>query len=211
MAATLQNGDLISVILESRANAQQLLLTTCWKLEFSGGATDPDMDDAFTALDTAFRVAVTGLYATYVGCLNVTTDFNYVWIQKIYPTRHVRIPFPGTGPGTNVETELPQNVAAVVTLQNDDAGRQNVSNKHIGGIPNTFEENGLITVAGKAALDGLGAALTEPVTVTVGVFDYTFTPTIYHRQNPIISPVVNRYYTQSTSRVMRRRTVGQGS
>lgn len=211
MPILLPDQSVISVNFDGRANGQQILLTTHWRLSVDGGATDPDMDELFTAVDTFWRTPATGLYDTYAGCLNVTTTVPLVWFQAIHPTRYVRVPFPGPATGLVVEGELPQNVAAVCTLQTDAAGRTEVANKHIGGIPDTFVTDGLITVAGKAAINSLAASLKTTQTVTIGAFDYDLVPLIFHRANPALSPVITRGYAQDTSRVMRRRTVGQGS
>ena len=212
MPVPVTENSIIAVSLDGRHDGQQVLLTLNYKLEFvTPSAPDPDMVALFDALHGELD-ALGGLNGDYLNVLTEDMTVPVEWIQQIYPIRRVRRPYsPGDGEGHVAEPGLPPSDAHVITLQGTGTTRHDKGNKHIGGVPLTFSENGEVTAAGLTAYNTLVLSLIDPIDVTIVADDYRFNPIILNRDTPAGSAPVSFGYVQQTTRIMRRRTVGLGS
>lgn len=204
-------GNILSVILESRLNGQQILLTTHWRIKETGAALEVDMYETFDSLNNTFN-EVDGWIALAAACMSQDTEILFVRYQEIYPDRRVNFGFDATNDfGAVAEDSMPPNVALVITVRTDETGPAERGNKHIGGLPVTFVENGAPSGDAIVALGQLGDALVREYVATVGGEDCVFEPILYRRDTPLSSPVVTNHILGQTSRTMHRRTVGLGS
>lgn len=208
----LVENSIITLNFDGILDGQQVLLTTAWRLEFvTLSAPDPNMAGLFDAWHGVID-ALANLNAAYLDSLSHDMTVPYQFFQAIWPTRYVRRRYtPGDGEGHVIEDALPPNVAHVITLQTDVAVPRRVSNKHIGGVPSDGTLEGYITAPQKARLDNLRDWLITPTDVTYGGNDYRLNPVMLKWDSPNNSKRIYTGYTQTTTRVERRRTVGLGS
>lgn len=212
MADNLHIGDIISVNVDSRLNGQQLLLTTNWMID-DIVASDPvpyftGMADFATALDVpgALFAQLAGVYSNEV--LQIRA-----YLQRIAPTRNVRVEVTPTLTEGQIDSpSLPSNVAVVITCRTDDAGRNQISNKHIGGVPNSFVADSFVNPSiGLPAYNELKTALVTGLSFETTLNTIHVSPVILRKSNVLLSPIITNGIVQRTSRVERRRTVGLGS
>jgi|SRR6476620_11006904 len=210
--ATVPEGAIVSYIFDGRLDNQQFLLTSHWKLFFvTFAAPDPDYgalaNAAFAVWDT-----LGDFNARYLDCLSHDASVADVIFQVISPTRLVRKVFhPGDGEGHVIEDALPPNVSHVITLQTDIAVPRVVGNKHIGAVPVTGTLGGEITDPQKTLMNTLAGSLISDCDFTIAGNDYSLQPVMLNKTTPADSKRVFTGYTQTTTRVERRRTVGLGS
>lgn len=131
--------------------------------------------------------------------------------QMVYPNRYAKKFQTRDVAGTNAGATETANQSCVITLQSDYSGRDQVSNKHIGPLPQTagVQVNGLISAGYKALMFALRVQLSMRFENIGGTIQLD--PVIYHRTG-----VGGHFdnitdgYEQTTVRTMRRRTVGVG-
>lgn len=205
-------GDVLSVNWNMRMAEQQILLTTHWKItDITGGGFNVEMNALFEAMNTLFD-SVGEVTDCLVDCLCTDVSILSVDFQSIYNPRYIKVPLlPAQDAGTVAGNSLPPNVAHVMTLRTDVAGRDQIGNKHIGPVPPSFTSGGRVTATGNGAYAPLLTALKTPISVSAGGVDVNLDPCIYRRSDPGNSPLITNGYLQQTTRVERRRTVGLGS
>lgn len=113
--------------------------------------------------------------------------------------------------GTEAAQPSPPNVAAVITLKTDKAGRDQVANKHLGAVPLGFYVAGILTEDAINVYDNVAASLTNTIPVSNGADEFDLIPVIYHRSGLTTSDTITQRQVNNTVRVMRRRTVGLGT
>lgn len=204
-------GDLIQITLLGYWNQQAIMLTHHLKVRTppSGGQTT---SQALQSLLTAIAGETPGTLArTYLECLPDNYTMRIRSAQKIYPTREVMQSQSDALVGLwESGTALTGQLAGVITLRTEKAGRSQVSNKHIGPAPDDGILNGQTTAAWRVPLDNLANALETAITAANGAI---YDPCIYHRGGDgaaAKSDLITSYVLQPTARVMRRRTVGLG-
>jgi hypothetical protein len=204
-------GAVFSINLDGTLYGQQILLTTHWQVVTVTPEISFDDDELFTELNTIID-GVAGIATQYTSCACPNLMGIKQVSQVLHPARFIRrvdtlIHDAGVVEGDS----LPPNVSAAITLRTDTAGRDQMGTKHIAGMPPDFTANGLITVAGMGAYEGLATALITPMTATVDGSAVVCAPVIYRRTAPAESPILSNYIIGDTSRVERRRTVRLGS
>lgn len=204
MAYVINNGAVLQLIINYQYCGQTCLNVTNWKMS---GA--PSGVDGRTTL-TNFLGAVNnlgGMQPHLAAALVDSVSFRDVSAQWIAPTRYAYITQPpSAAAGLLANDGLPPNVALALERANDDAGKINRGDLHIGGISTLHVADGLST--GQAALD-FDSFLSDIVT-PVTLFDLVFTPVTNHRADPTLGKTLLYSRIQDTSRILRRRTVGLG-
>lgn len=211
MPDLLQN-DIVSVTIDSRLDGQQILL--CLHYAVQSIADPPGEVDLNTALDVFATElnAAGGLEELYANSLAQNVSIYWLILQKIHTIRYTHRRYTVAEPvGLITEDALTPNMAVVVTTQGEEAGRHNIGNLHIGGVPQTFVENGLVAAGAYAVYEALGAKLLEEYELDVDGTLVVMTPIIFNRVTPTDSPIRKFAYVQDTVRTMHRRTVGLGS
>jgi len=202
-------GDVFLTTWEGECNAQKILLTHTYEISALSGATD----EMAVSEDIAGRLTQVGvdiMETTFLNCMASNYILDFVHVQKIHPVRYRRYTLPRNIAGALANPALTSNVNAVITFNTNLAGRDQVSNKHVGPAPTTagWYTSGEVTVGYKAVLDALKDAMLQSV---IAAGWYTATPCIYHRADVIPkSDYLSVGIVQPTVRVMRRRTVGLG-
>lgn len=205
-------GDILQVTFRGRYEQQRIMLVHHYRLDAVNPFTDAQ--NVQLALADKVRAGAGGgniIEGSYLACLPPQYTLEKIRTQTIALQRLVMTEVARNVPGTHGGDTETGNQAAVVTLRTALAGRSQVSNKHIGPIPQdvTVQDNGLVTVAYKALLTTLASNLA--VQFADAGTGATFTPVIFHKTGtgPNYS-VIERWLAQETLRVMRRRTVGLG-
>lgn len=131
-------------------------------------------------------------------------------VQKVAPIRYRYYQVTRGVLGTHASDTEATNQTAVITFQTLLAGRNQVSNKHIGPIPQaaTVQANGFVVAAYKTLLSTLADAMADDI--LGGVTAITFSPAIPHTSPLGTYTLIADYAIGDTINVMRRRTVGRG-
>lgn len=128
------------------------------------------------------------------------TPSRFAYVVKTDPARPS-----GLVPGD----AMPVNVACSITKRCQNAGRSFVGTLHMPAVPTDFITNGGITAFGVARYAALIEEMLKEI-VTLGTVQH-FSPVLFHKSSPDISPVIVNASLQPFSRVERRRTVGLGA
>jgi hypothetical protein len=145
----------------------------------------------------------------YLAMFATVYTLQLVRAQRISTERSVLVDAPLGVPGTATGTPGTVNIGTAVTWRTLRSGRRFVSTTHIGGIPSTATVGGVITNAYRNIVNNWAQptlqGIVEPASTLL------FTPGIYHKKPP--GPNFDdwqSYVLQTTTRTMRRRTVGLG-
>jgi len=145
-------------------------------------------------------------------------NYDSVSVQIVFPDRFLKFSTDIPKTGALVGGCEAQNVAGVITKQTAFAGRDAVGSLHLGGLPSSTFNAGLITTAQKTRLTVIGTSMLADINDTSNAI--LWTPILLNKEPiPDTDPVRFRIkggtllYTilvQPEIRVMRRRTVGLG-
>lgn len=202
-------GEVVQVSLRGRALNQRIIFTHTYQV-----LTAPTNPTDWSDFADQFRSALVGQPSdfedAYLACVSSGYQCEIMRIQAVAPSRLAVNDYVINQPGTRGTTNF-SNLAAVVTLRTARAGRDQVSNKHIGPIATADATNGQMINAYLTNLNNLGALL--ELDIEVGETGAVMVPVIWHSraQGPV--PATDRivsHIAQSSARVMRRRTVGVG-
>lgn len=213
MAYTIAQTSIISVIYRSLADGQENLLTLHYRLQPDEGVMDdPDGEEVLGQISTQLSSPLS-VDEDYTSVLSSDIAKTTRIQQVIYPQRFVKVVYAldFDGVGTAPAPMMPPNAAHVITLRGDIATPHARGNKHIGGVPKEWTEDGFATGAALAAYATLADQLKGSFSITTAVGNFNVYPVIYNRANPTISIAVTNYTLGETTRVERRRTVGLGS
>lgn len=191
---------------------QRIMFTQTYRLDAVGPFVTHTLASA--TLLKYIRGGVGGLDAyesLYLALLPAQYTLDYWRAQCIRSVRYVPVDFNRGVPGTNAEDTEAGNQAAVLTLRTVLSGRNQVSNKHIGPLPQgvATQDDGLLTAGYKTLLSNFGTALLNSFSDLPTAS--TFTPCIYHGEPPL--PEANQvtsFVVQDTIRTMRRRNLRAG-
>lgn len=149
----------------------------------------------------------------YLAALPEQYTLEEIRAQLVFPTRYRWQSLNTAGfSGTNPNSANSGQLAGVLTFWTALSGRSQVANKHIGPLPDALSGNGVLTAGALATLLTLRATLAEPIDM-ITTLDGVWQPGIWHSRAKDGQPTFDQWIsstTQTTTRVMRRRTVGVG-
>jgi hypothetical protein len=211
MPPTVDNNTVVQVSYDHRIDSQQDLLTLHWAIRnLTGGPVE--VDALYDQFDLALSNVVTGLDPALSHCYSTDVTIFSRDIQVIAPIRYSYKSYSAPGAAGGVAADaLPPNVSHAITLKNWDVGPANRCVKHMGGVPNTFSANGLLTNVGSTAINNFIATYLTTLTLTSGGRTWDMKPIVYHRLTPTVITELTSGFVADTTRVERRRTVGLGS
>lgn len=207
---TVAPNDLFRVAAVGEAFNQRIILTHAYAVQTVSGAPSEATVSGFL-LDQLRAGGGGDLFETlYLACLPPQYTLLYWQVQKVAPTRFRYYKFTRTQAGTHAAAARTANQAAVITFGTLLGGRSQVSNKHIGPIPEgvNVQVDGLVASAYKDKLSPLASGMLQ----SVGTFGdpANLVPCIPHRTPAGSYTLMFNNIVQSTIRVQRRRTVGLG-
>lgn len=202
-------GDVFLASFRGICNNQRIIFTHTYQV--TGVVAPPS--DYDVALDIAMRLAATGLFnleTPYLNCLADNYQLEEIRAQKISPVRYRYASIARGTFGAYGDDSRTSNLNSVITMWAALAGRRYVANKHLGPIPEGAGvfTGGVVSVGYKASMDALLAKLLLGFTSNGGNVDLA--PCIFHQPPLGGSSLIVDGVSQSTVRVMRRRTVGLG-
>jgi len=205
MARPVNNGAILEVIVDGRSSGQTVLSVFHYRL--SSAAAGVDGTGLVTSLDGMLN-AVGGLVDKYLDCCAVDylpLKISYQWIFPVRYTSQRLTPFAAAG--NIAEILLPANVAMCLVKRTFLTGRTQRGVLHMPGVPVTFVDNSQVSGIGRAAYQALADSVDNTLTLAT---NEVFTPVIFHRADPALSPTIEVVEPESTSRIMRRRSFGLG-
>lgn len=206
MAYAIPSGAVLEVTAEYHVNGQLCMNVWHYYMERDGGITD-GREAALNALTILNPVGK--LFETFRNCISDTVDDILFYAQWITPQRYAYVVTPvGPQAGTVASVPYPQNVSVACTMKGDQADKHNLGRKAMGGVPEDFGANGLLTNLAMVAYQVFCDECRESF---VGVEGEDYSPVIFNRATPELSPVITESFPQPSLRVERRRTVGVGA
>jgi len=208
--ADVQVGDIFQVSFKGSIFGTRILLVHHYR-----ASTVPaglGVIDATEELLDGVRAGVGGddlLETDYLACLPPEYALDQI-VAQLVSSRYRRLVYNAGTTGTHAASTEASNQAAVITLQTDNAGRSQISNKHIGPLPQdvSVQDEGELTVAYKTILGTLLVGLLTPVSQIGGTL--IFDPVIWHKNEVVNFSMLSAGYVQDTLRTMRRRTLFLG-
>jgi len=134
---------------------------------------------------------------------------DWLQLQYVWPSRNAYKRYAATNQvGTQAGDPTPPNVAAVYVLQSDNTGDSAQGTQHVCGLLATDVQDGVIPAIIRGHIETEADFLVTPFTVTGAGLDYELC--IFRRGDPTFSDHVTHSTVMTSSRVLRRRTVGHG-
>lgn len=202
-------GSIVLITWQSEYQSQRYLLTHTYRITATNSTQDTAADTFSIAL--FFSASDAGsLTSKYRICLATDTVIRTVTAQPIHPQRLVRRSINVNFPGTSSGTASTGNIAAVLTLRTQLAGRSQVSNKHIGPPATVDIGAGLIGANLQAAMLNLAMEMDDPQSVPAdGVNLIELSPVIFHKASGLHDVIVSNVVSTRLG-TMRRRTLRVG-
>jgi hypothetical protein len=210
MARPVGSGSIVEVVFEQQEVDQSVLNVFHYRLN---NDTDFVVDgDAVTQLIANWLLIGLGnIPALIKPAFNTQWQYLRLRTQWITPTRYTPLSYStGAGPGTNVNAPLPQNCATTITKRGLLAGRHSIGSSHWAGMTTADLASGVITAGRLATMVGIGDKVFATIDTSSVPGSIDLVPVIFNRVTPAASLNVVDFVVQSTSRTMRRRTVGLG-
>lgn len=205
-------GDILQLSFRGTQAGQRIMMVRTYRCSIAAPNTTytEDMGGVVAKISAG---ALGGMRGRYLSLLPTAYTLNEIRAQVISPVRRVQYSVLQVGQlGTNGGVGNVTNLAAVITMRTALAGRDQVANAHIGPIPSDISSAGSLDATYRLTMSDLKDIFLQ--VITPDGFDVaSWTPCIYHskavlpapRYNDIASAIV-----QTTTRTMRRRTVGRG-
>lgn len=205
-------NDIFAVTWDSLYKGQQVL-TTMHLMVTGVTSSPPDLETTYAGLRT-YNDALGGPGASYAALFSDrVTDIKFR-IQKIYPARwaqSVGFSNPATGSRVAGTSDNPPNVAGSLTLRSLIADPHGRSNLHILATNPADVANGELSEEFTTLLNDFGTAVLGLWAVPSPEDVVAYHSIAFNRANPVLSMQHDTRSVNPHSRVMRRRTVGQGS
>lgn len=200
-------NSIFQITFEGSLYGQQVMTVMTYRF---AAPADGDGPTITTYMKDYVNTALTGLYATYRACLSVDVVDLVQYYQWITPTRYAYdFLVPTARTGAIAQPAGAANLAQVVTRRGELAQRDNISNLHLPGIPQSVYEAGIITDGGH--LDLLSTFVNTSTAQPSPAAGQTLYPSAFKRSSPADSAVLVTGIVGLTVRDMRRRTVGVGT
>lgn len=206
MGYDISAGAVMQITFEGRLYGQQVMTVMNYIYKDTPTLDGPSLiEEAIIQVN----VAGAGLYDKYIACMSEDVQLLQQHYQFVSPVRYAFVTnIPAAGNGTIAQPAKTANISQVVTRRTQKAGRDQISNLHIPGVPTDEVNAGLLSNGQLDALQAFGTRSCEPLNLGGFVVMY---PCPFKRSDPASAPVLDTAYPQPTARDMRRRTVGWGS
>ena len=205
MSFTVQNGDVLEVVISARMNSQTLLNVLHYQYtestpQIDGKAEIDAVLDQFTVED--------GMLGAWADAMSNACTIESISGQIIKPVRFPYVRRSVGLVGDLVGQPLPQNVSASITKQSTIAGRGKSGRLQAFPADVGSVANGLITAGARTKYTALANAVGGKLDNAGGITAWL--PIIFDRDAGGTQARVEGTVVQSTVRVLSRRTVGRG-
>lgn len=205
--ATVLAGDNVLMTINGALCGQTVMSTFCYVIESVTGSIDD------TDLFGAFRTSICAageLVDKYLACCPSNYVKGNLWFQIVRPQRIQKRVFGNSAPGglSPYVADMP-NVATTILRRGDIADRKNISTLHVPApTTNDWIDTGSLTIEALTANQALATKVLK--SYTTATFVANFYPSILNKgTSSDVTPIISAS-AETTSRVMRRRTVGVG-
>lgn len=211
MARPVSDGAVLEVRVFGICNGQRLMnVWHYWLIDPT--PTTIDGDAAVNALLAVLNPGGGGdLLRLYRAYSNENVTWLRLHLQWVAPIRYSYISVNnGAGAGEVVEGPLPVNVCGVAQLRSIDPGPGGSGRKHFGGLSVTDVSGSLMTNDFITGVEPIIERMGQIIDLAALSADATLNPAIWNKEDHTKTNIWTSYQLMSTSRVMRRRTVGVG-
>lgn len=202
-------GDVIFCTYRGLYVSQRYIYTHTWKvaLTTSTQSVPRDLQDIAHEFTLAGPLKFSTLYRTCLATNYLITDAT---AQRIWPIRSVKTSESMGVDGLASDVATTGNVAAVFTIRTQNAGRSEISNKHIGPLSNAEYNAGAVlpTLNTNLVIFALRHIASLVVTLT-DTNSITLVPVIYHKSSGQTS-LTDSIVVSDRIGTMRRRTLRVG-
>lgn len=206
-------GQPINAVLEfsirGTINGQNVISVLHYRVSaVSGAATAAIEQDEF--LVAAGPAGIDDVVTPYLSCCPSNYTATELRAQFVAPTRFRFSTVSILAPGTRPAASNFQNSSAVMTKRTALSGRRQIGSLHFPGVADTDAVGGLLSAGLTSAMNTAALVLQSNLNALPGTGIYV--PVLWHRtlpSQPQSDPVI-QFATQTTLRIMRRRTVGVG-
>lgn len=207
--------DIVQVTMRNTLFNQRLLNTFHYRVSLVNAPVS--YENAIVGLDGQIRIT-NGLMDKYLACLQDDVTLDEIWYQKVSPVRLYVQKKPVGSVGDRVGASNTANLAGFIERRTATATKRSIGGVHIpvaAGAGSTVA--GILTAGMKAVLDQLAGQMLSAFTTNTGFIGWT--PVLFGPFRPAKGdkPAVPEHYEDliateayTTTRVMRRRTVGVG-
>ena len=202
----ISNNDVLEVVVGQTYVGQRLLNVLHWQLTGAGSVVDGPAE--LTRLKGVLTVGINSLTDLLGACQVDSLQHAFIRLQVVAPIRRRYQQWALTSAGTVASGGLPPNVSMVLTKQTDRVGRGRAGRVSVGGVPQSFIASGALTPGAITAMTNLGNVVDDEFVINAGPM--TWKPCVLSGDDNPSQPKVLGCVAQLTSRVVRRRTVGQG-
>lgn len=208
-------GDIVQISLRGRIFGQRILLTRFYKVTVPSDAAltvEQELAGLLAGINATIPAGGNELVSKYLTVMPNNYSLETIRAQLVWPNRSVLVEQIADQTGQSLGAATVSNTAVVITMRTAKAGRNQVSNVHIGPVDNEVYSAGFVTGPAKPSYNLLGVRLAIPLT-SQNIGGCTTVPVIYHAGQELpqlISDDIRTHVLQDTIRVMRRRTVGLG-
>lgn len=201
-------NDIVSLTYLGEFNAQQIRYCLHYRVTTPGNSTSAEGD--LRAMADFFNTTTNPLTNAIQMCHSSQGFFFHgVATQRVFPSRTINVISPGSIPGASNLPPMPPNVSIVMTKRTHTPGRAGIGSLHLSAVPIAWIIKGEVDGAQEEIFLTLATELAASQVIT-GI-SMSIEPGLYHRNNPTVP--FSRLFDaqlQTTSRVMRRRTVHVG-
>lgn len=199
-------NDILEVVIGQLQNNQQILNVLHY--QFRGSVTITDGDAEVQRVIEYIHDNAASVVAKMKLAQIDELSYNYVRGSIVAPLRKRYLHYIAAGTGAIMGDPCPPNVSMVLTKQSSLAGRGRSGRMSIGGVPFTGQANGILTEAQLNLLEDVAAAVMADIDVAGQSLGWR--PVLWSPGGVGVAPSIADVFAQPTTRVVRRRTVGQG-
>lgn len=209
-APLLALNDIIQVSYLGTVFSQRFMMVTTWRVNDLAAPGEYLVDMQSIASHFASTAAGKPL-VPYLNLLATNATVDVVRAQRIYSPRSAFVEEEVGEAGTSAQGAAnTANIAAVVTRKSDNAGRDQLSNTHIGPLATLSVSSGNIQPATIADLELFGLEWLEEQVIP-GASGIELMPVVFHANAAVpTSDDLRTVTVNPRARTMRRRTVGVG-
>lgn len=204
----LQTGDIVLMSFEGKCFGQTIIYTQHYRINGAGNPTTTLTQDWLEVMSLINGGGEDDLITHYKDLYSNEYTLFGVRLQRIFP---IRSAFFRTaivdGGGTFVGQTGTASGSAALTFRTEKAGRDQISNKKLGPVPEEAQLEGLLTAAYQAEVKVFGDQQMRELVLPVASVDMI--PVVYHAGTHATDDYAS-FEVQAEVRSMSRRVVGRG-
>lgn len=201
-------NDICYFSIKGNCFGQRIMFTQWYQVTGTGNQSTTLQQDFAEWAQTIDNVAVNDLISRYLDLFGSSYEMNEMRFQRIKPVRSAYSSFLPTVTAGQFDGETgTAATSAGITFRTTLSGRDQVSTKKIGPLPEAASVSGLIEETYATKLGLFAGTLNSNIALTTASVELV--PGIYHPTPGTFNPFAS-FIVQDQSRTMARRVVGRG-